>query len=90
MFEATSARTCLLTDVGRNMSDVFDEDYEVVTYACIEESIKKANYLLEHDDVRRQIATGRAKVHSERPYANQPMRTDRRRLAEDALNSERN
>lgn len=56
MFEATGVGTCLLTDTGRNMSDLFEEDYEVVTYLSIEECIEKVNYLLEHDDVRRQIA----------------------------------
>lgn len=56
MFEATGVGTCLLTDTGKNMSDLFQEDHEVVTYSSIEECIEKASYLLEHDDVRRQIA----------------------------------
>ncbi len=56
MFEATGVGSCLLTDTGKNMSDLFEEDYEVVTYSSIEECIEKVNYLLEHDDVRRQIA----------------------------------
>lgn len=56
MFEATGVGTCLLTDTGKNMSDLFEEDHEVVTYASMEECIEKASYLLEHDDVRRQIA----------------------------------
>ena len=57
MFQATGVGTCLLTDTGRNMADLFEEDHEVVTYSSIEECIEKVNYLLEHDDVRRQIAT---------------------------------
>ena len=56
MFQATGVGTCLLTDTGRNMADLFEEDHEVVTYSSIEECVEKANYLLEHDDVRRQIA----------------------------------
>jgi len=56
MFEATGVGTCLLTDTGKNMPDLFQEDHEVVTYSSIEECIEKASYLLEHDDVRRQIA----------------------------------
>ncbi len=56
MFQAPGVGTCLLTDTGRNMSDLFVEDQEVVTYSSVEECIEKVNYLLEHDDVRRQIA----------------------------------
>lgn len=56
MFEATGIGTCLLTDTGKNMSDLFDEDREVVTYTSVDECIEKVEYLLEHDAVRRQIA----------------------------------
>lgn len=56
LFEATGVGTCLLTDTGKNMRDLFDENHEVVTYSCIEECVEKLNYLLEHDDIRRQIA----------------------------------
>ena len=56
VFEATGVGTCLLTDTGRNMKDLFEEDCEVVTYSSIDECIEKVNYLLEHDDVRQQIA----------------------------------
>ena len=45
-----------LTDSGTNMSDLFEEEKEVVTYSSIDECIEKVNYLLEHEDVRRQIA----------------------------------
>lgn len=56
MFEATGVGTCLLTDTGRNMPDLFDEGSEVVTYSGIDECIDKAKYLLLHEDVRRGIA----------------------------------
>ena len=56
LFEATGIGTCLLTDTGENMSDLFEEDREVVTYTSVDECIEKAEYLLEHDEVRRQIA----------------------------------
>ena len=56
MFEATGVGTCLLTDTGKNMSDLFEPDKEAVTYRSIDEAVEKAKYLLEHDDVRRQIA----------------------------------
>ncbi len=57
LFEATGMETCLLTDTRINMPDLFEADREVVTYSNVEECIEKANYLLEHDDVRKQIAT---------------------------------
>jgi spore maturation protein CgeB len=56
MFQATGVGTCLLTDTGTNMRDLFEEDSEVVTYRTIDECIEKVKYLLEHDDVRQQIA----------------------------------
>ncbi|MCP4351339.1 MAG: glycosyltransferase [Desulfobacterales bacterium] len=56
MFQAPGVGTCLLTDAGRNISDLFAEDQEVVTYSSVEECIEKVNYLLDHDNVRRQIA----------------------------------
>ncbi len=56
MFQATGAGTCLLTDTGKNMPDLFEEDREVVTYSSIDECVEKVDYLLEHDDVRREIA----------------------------------
>lgn len=56
LFEATGVGTCLLTDTARNMSDLFEEDHEVIAYSSIEECIEKVNYLLEHEDIRRQIA----------------------------------
>ncbi|OGW25934.1 MAG: hypothetical protein A2X59_12260 [Nitrospirae bacterium GWC2_42_7] len=57
MFQATGVGTCLLTDTGWNMSDLFEADREVVTYSNINECIEKAKYLLEHEDVRQRIAT---------------------------------
>jgi len=56
MFQATGMGACLLTDTGNNMSDLFDEDTEVVTYSSTEECVEKLDYLLKHDDKRREIA----------------------------------
>ena len=36
MFEATGVGTCLLTDTGNNLPDLFEEDREVVTYRTID------------------------------------------------------
>jgi spore maturation protein CgeB len=56
MFQATGVGTCLLTDTGKNMSELFEEDHEVVTYTSIDECIDKMNYLLKNEDVRKKIA----------------------------------
>ena len=56
MFEATGVGSCLLTDDGVNMADLFEGDSEIVTYKSVEECIEKVNYLLEHKNERKAIA----------------------------------
>lgn len=56
LFEATGVGTCLLTDAGNNMEDLFEADKEVVTYTSIDEAVEKAKYLMEHKDVAAEIA----------------------------------
>lgn len=56
LFQATGMGSCLLTDTGRNMSDLFEADVEVVTYTSMEEAIEKINYLLDHKSQRQEIA----------------------------------
>ncbi len=56
LFEATGVGTCVLTNAGTNMAEIFEEDSEVVTYSSVDECIEKINYLLENDDVRERIA----------------------------------
>ncbi|MDB3944461.1 glycosyltransferase [Gammaproteobacteria bacterium] len=63
MFETTGMGACLLTDTGRNMKDLFEEDVEVVTYRSADEAIEKAKYLIEHPEKAREIAAaGQAKT----------------------------
>ncbi len=65
MFEATGVGACLLTDTGRNMKDLFEEDFEVVTYRSADEAIEKAKYLIENPEKARDIAVaGRTKTLS--------------------------
>ncbi len=56
MFESTGMGTCLLTDTGSNMADLFLKNQEVVTYSTVSEAIEKVNYLLDHDEERKKIA----------------------------------
>jgi len=56
MFEATGAGTCLVTDTGYNMLDLYEPDKEVITYSSIDEAVEKVTYLLDHPDEAEQIA----------------------------------
>ncbi|MGA1823327.1 MAG: glycosyltransferase [bacterium] len=56
MFQATGMGACLITDTGTNIAELFEEDYEVVTYRSLDECIDKVTYLLDHDDMRKQVA----------------------------------
>lgn len=57
MFEATGVGTCLVTDMGKNMRDLFEPDKEVVTYTSIDEAVEKVNYLMEHEGAATGIAS---------------------------------
>ena len=56
LFEATGMGSCLLTDDGRNIRDLFEPDTEIVTYRSTAEAIEKINYLLENESAREAIA----------------------------------
>lgn len=55
LFQATGVGSCLLTDACENMRALFEPDREIVEYSSQEECLEKVAYLLNHDDVRRQI-----------------------------------
>jgi len=56
LFETTGVGSCLLTDTGSNMSDLFVADEEVVTYASYEELIEKLRHLSENESARKALA----------------------------------
>lgn len=56
LFQATGVGACLLTDRGRNLPELFEEDREVVTYRGTDECAEKLGYLLAHEAVRAGIA----------------------------------
>ncbi len=56
LFQATGMGSCLLTDYGVNIRDLFIPDIEVVTYSSLDECIEKAEYLLRNEKVRSEIA----------------------------------
>ena len=55
-FEATGIGTCMLVNEGDNVRDLYEPDTEIVTYASVEECLEKANWLLQNDEKRREIA----------------------------------
>jgi spore maturation protein CgeB len=56
MFEATGVGTCLLTDSGENMGDLFLEGKEVVTYRTAKEATDKSQYLMKNEKECAEIA----------------------------------
>jgi len=77
MFEVTGVGSCLLTDTGSNMSDLFEEDKEVVTYRTVDEAVEKVNYLLEHPAEAEQIAkAGQARALKDHTIMNRCLQID--------------
>lgn len=56
MFEAAGIGTCVVTDTGPNLIDLFEEDTEIVTYRSVDECVEKVEYLLRNEDERAEIA----------------------------------
>lgn len=56
VFQATGVGSCLVTNDGVNMRDLYDPDTEVVTYSSLEECVEKVNYLINHPKVASDIA----------------------------------
>jgi spore maturation protein CgeB len=56
LFEATGVGTCLFTDTGSNLSELFEPDREVVTYSSVDECRERMHYLLRNKAAREQIA----------------------------------
>lgn len=66
MFEATGVGSCLLTDRGSNLDELFEDGREVVTFDGVADAKEKIRYLLEHEDERKAIAdAGRARTLGE-------------------------
>ena len=77
MFETTGAGTCLVTDTGSNMKDLFEEDKEVVTYSSVDEAIEKIRFLLNHENERKKIAkAGQARTLKDHTIMNRSRQID--------------
>lgn len=77
LFEATGVGACLLTDCCGNLSELFEPEYEVVTYAGIEECVEKAQWLLENPEKARQIGLqGQKRVLAEHTFTHRAAEFD--------------
>lgn len=56
LFQTTGVGSCLLTDFGNNLHQLFVADSEVVTYKSVSECIEKVKYLLSHEQTLQSIA----------------------------------
>ena len=56
LFESTGIGTCLVTDWKENITSLFEQDKEVITYRSTEECVKKVEWLLENPEEREKIA----------------------------------
>lgn len=57
LFQAPGVGTCLLTDSGDNLRDLYEPDNELVTYNSVDECIEKYRYLESNPTVREEIAS---------------------------------
>jgi spore maturation protein CgeB len=56
LFETTGVGTCLISDTGKNMTDLFDKDREIVTYNCKDELLEKVSFLQNNKSYLIEIA----------------------------------
>jgi len=56
LFETTGVGSCLLTDWKKNIHELFEPDYEIVTYKSSAECVEKIKWLNEHPDKAQEIA----------------------------------
>ena len=69
MFEATGVGALLVTDGGKNLSELFDPGREVVTYKTEDDLIEKLRHYIEHDAERQEIAVaGQERTLREHTY----------------------
>ncbi|WP_110954061.1 glycosyltransferase family protein [Anaerosinus massiliensis] len=56
LFETTGVGSCLVTDWKQNVSELFEEDTEIITYKSIDDCVEKIRWLNKHPGKARQIA----------------------------------
>lgn len=56
LFEVTGVGCCLLTDWRPNIKELFEPDYEIVTYESIDECVEKSEWLLNNPEDLKKIS----------------------------------
>ena len=56
LFETTGVGGCLITDWKNNINEIFEPDYEIITYKTVGELIEKIKLLSENTDLMDSIA----------------------------------
>ncbi len=71
LFEATGVGACLLTDHSQSLDELFEGDFEVVSYSSTEECLEKAKWLLDNPKRALEIgANARNKVLANHTFYN--------------------
>jgi hypothetical protein len=77
LFETTGVGTCLLTDWKQNITDLFEPDFEVVTYKSSSECIEKVKWLLANPLEARKIGKdGQNRTLSEHTFDRRSVQLD--------------
>ena len=77
LFEVTGMGACLMTDWMINLSEMFEEDVEIVTYRNADECAEKVNYLLDHPQELPGIAAaGQRRTLRDHTYVNRVEQLD--------------
>ena len=56
LYETTGIGSLLITDKRKNLSEIFEEEKEVVTYSSVDELISKIKHYLSNEEERKAIA----------------------------------
>ena len=70
LYEATGAGAMLLTDSGSNLSEIFRDGEEVVTYAAIDDLLAAVDAYIEDEPLRAEVAwSGQARTLKQHNYS---------------------
>ena len=69
LYEATGVGTCLITEQGDNLKEMFTANQEIVTYTSDEDCLEKIQFYLSHEKKRSAIAlAGKQRTLREHTY----------------------
>ncbi|UAJ71506.1 glycosyltransferase family 1 protein [Synechocystis sp. PCC 7339] len=78
LFEATGVGACLVTDWKSNLTELFEPDFEIVTYRNVDECIEKVKWLLENNEACQGIAkAGQQRTLKDHTFAQRAIQLDK-------------